>query len=133
MPCRAVSKLADADFFSETLRIGDLNEDGAPDLLFAQSVFGTREITCLTAITIAGQILWQQGMPCGDNGRIYSDLPVQVHDWDGDGHNEVLWVEQAFYADPVVWDCATGKEVPTPSFSPPIGTVPTIAPCSSTI
>ena len=37
------------------------------------------------------------------NGRIYSDLPVQVYDWDGDGVNEVLYVRQAEYVGPIVF------------------------------
>jgi hypothetical protein len=95
-----VSRIDVKDFGAETLRIGDLNGDGAPDLLFVQSVYGTREITCLTATTILGEVLWQAGAPSADNGRIYSDLPVQVYDWDSDGRNEVLHVRQARYAEP---------------------------------
>ncbi len=95
-----VSRIDVKDFGAETVRIGDLSGDGAPDLLFVQSVYGTREITCLTATTIHGEILWQTGKPSAENGRIYSDLPVQVYDWDGDGRNEVLYVRQAKYAEP---------------------------------
>jgi hypothetical protein len=39
-----VSSIDVEDFGAETLRIGDLNGDGAPDLLLVQSVYGTREI-----------------------------------------------------------------------------------------
>jgi len=95
-----VSTIDVKDFGAETVRIGDLNRDGAPDLLFTQSVFGTREITCLTATTIMGEVLWRSGIPSSGNGRIYSDLPVQVYDWDRDGANEVLYVKQAVYAEP---------------------------------
>ncbi|MCR4415200.1 MAG: hypothetical protein NUV77_22490 [Thermoguttaceae bacterium] len=125
-----VSRIDVKDFGAETLRIGDLNADASPDLLFVQSVYGTREITCLTATTIHGQILWQHGKPSADNGEIYSDLPVQIYDWDNDGRNEVLYVRQARYAEPagdkrrvrersaryegdatmVVLDGATGRE-----------------------
>jgi len=124
-----VSRIDVRDFGAETLRIGDLNGDGAPDLLLAQSVYGTREITCLTAMTIFGEVLWQTGDPSAENGRIYSDLPVQVYDWDADGRSEVLYVRQARYAEPpyrggvrerasryegsatmVVLDGSTGKE-----------------------
>jgi hypothetical protein len=94
-----VSAIDVKDFGAETVRIGDLNSDGAPDLLFAQSEYATREITCLTATTISGDVLWQVGTPSLDNGRIYSDLPVQVCDWDADGHSEVLYVRQATYAE----------------------------------
>lgn len=95
-----VSSIDVKDFGAETVRIGDLNADGAPDLLFVQSAFGSRVITCLTATTIFGEILWQTGIPSRENGRIYSDLPVQIRDWDRNGKNDVLYVRQAVYADP---------------------------------
>ena len=60
------------------MRIGDLNGDSAPDLLLVQGAYGTRAITCLTATTIAGQVLWQTGLPDRDNGVIYADLPAQT-------------------------------------------------------
>ena len=126
---RVLSRIDIRDFGAETVRIGDLDGDGGPDLLFVQSHFGSRQITCLTAATISGQVLWQVGNPSPDNGGIYSDLPVQIHDWDGDGRNEVLYVRQAKYLDPydgkgvrerasqyeghatmVVLDAATGRE-----------------------
>ena len=100
MSIHLVSAVDVKDFGAETVRVGDLNGDGAPDLLFVQSIYETREITCLTATTIFGEILWQKGTPSRDNGRIYSDLPVQVYDWDGDGESEVLYVRQARYAEP---------------------------------
>ncbi len=98
-----VSVIDTEDFGAETVRIGDLNGDGAPDLLFVQSIHATREITCLTATTVSGEVLWQHGTPSRDNGVIYSDLPVQIYDWDGDGANEVLYVVQARYVEPDEW------------------------------
>ena len=95
-----VSNIDVKDFGAETVRIGDLDGDGGPDLLFVQNVSGTRAITCLTAATIFGKVLWQTGVPSKDNGTIYSDLPVQIYDWDRDGRNEVLYVRQAVYAEP---------------------------------
>lgn len=97
---RVVSAIDVKDFGAETIRFGDLNRDGAPDLLFVQSIRGTREITCLTATTILGEVLWQTGKASKDNGTIYSDLPVQIYDWDHDDVNEVLYVRQAVYAEP---------------------------------
>jgi hypothetical protein len=133
MTHRLLSLIDVKDFGAETVRVGDLNSDGEPDLLFAQSVHATREITCLTATTIRGEVLWQTGAPSADNGIIYSDLPVQVYDWDNDGRNEVLYVKQAVYAElpagqgwpreraaryegnatMVVLEGATGKELTT--------------------
>ena len=94
-----VSRIVGQEFLSETVRIGDLNGDGAPDVLFVQNLYGPRIITCLTATTISGEILWQTGTPSKDNGRCYCDLPVQIYDWDHDGRNEVLYVRQAKYLD----------------------------------
>jgi hypothetical protein len=135
---RLLSRIDTEDFGAETVRIGDLDGDGGPDLLFVQSHFGSRAITCLTATTIHGQVLWQSGKPSADNGTIYSDLPVQVYDWDNDGRNEVLYVRQAKYLDPydgkrvrerasryegdatmVVLDAATGREKTTFSLPAP--------------
>ncbi|MBI4580334.1 MAG: hypothetical protein HY718_11570 [Planctomycetes bacterium] len=106
---RLVANIDVKDFGAETLRIGDLDADGEPDLLLVQSVYGSREITCLTALTMRGDILWQTGRASADNGRIYSDLPVQIYDWDADGHNEVLYVRQARYVSPV-WDGKSPRE-----------------------
>lgn len=99
MSIHLVSSIETGEFGAETVRVGDLNGDGAPDLLFVQSVYGTREIRCITATTILGERLWQTGTASPDNGAIYADLPVQVYDWDNDGVNEVLYVRQAGYAD----------------------------------
>jgi hypothetical protein len=101
MPARLVSSIDVRNFGAEYIRIGDLNQDGSPDLLFCQSDYPTRKITCLTATTLAGEALWQMGAPSIDNGRIYSDLPVQIYDWDGDSRNEVLYVRQARYVEPI--------------------------------
>jgi len=95
-----VSRIDVKDFGAETLRIGDLNVDGSPELLFVQSLRGPRQITCLTATSLQGELLWQVRKPSVDNGQIYSDLPVQIYDWDNDGCNEVLYVRQAKYVDP---------------------------------
>ena len=42
-----VSRIVGKEFISETIRIGDPNEDGAPDILFVQNIHGPRIITCL--------------------------------------------------------------------------------------
>jgi hypothetical protein len=85
-----VSSIETPDFGGMTLRVGDLNGDGAPDLLLTQSEYGSREIRCLTAMSITGALLWQTGNPSAANGRVYSDLPVQVYDWDS--RDEVIVV-----------------------------------------
>lgn len=97
---RLLANIDVGTFGSEQLRMGDLDGDGGPDFLLAQSEYASRSITCLTALTIEGKVLWQLGTPSLDHGRIYSDLPVQIYDWDDDGENEVLYIRQATYLEP---------------------------------
>lgn len=49
-------------------------------------------ISCLTAIDLEGNILWQKGEPSTDydHGKISADYPLQVYDVDGDGMDEVI-------------------------------------------
>lgn len=49
-------------------------------------------ISCLTAIDLNGNILWQRGEPSTQyaHGQISADMPLQVYDIDGDGCDEVI-------------------------------------------
>ena len=105
-----VSSFETHAFGAEVVRIGDLNADGSPDLLFPQTLnlakpgtkelmCATQEVSCLTATTITGEILWQYGRPDVNNGCGTGDVPVQIYDWDNDGQNEVLFIRQAIYAE----------------------------------
>jgi rhamnogalacturonan endolyase len=77
------------------VRFGDLDGDGQLDMLFAQNVPKVRgdafdHISCLTAVTLEGRVLWQQGRPNPENGLLTNDNPFQIHDLDGDGRSEVV-------------------------------------------
>ncbi|MGI8783980.1 MAG: hypothetical protein ACR2L2_10085 [Acidobacteriota bacterium] len=78
-------------------RLGDLNGDGVVDMLIAQNIPKVRgdafdHISCLTAVTLDGKVLWQLGRPDPRNGLLTNDTPFQIHDMDGDGRNEVVVV-----------------------------------------
>lgn len=50
-------------------------------------------VSCITAIDLEGNVLWQRGEPSKDTpvlGKISADLPLQVYDIDGDGVDEVI-------------------------------------------
>jgi hypothetical protein len=77
-------------------RFGDLDGDGTADMLIGQNVNHYRgndawtALSCLTAVTLDGKVLWQSGKPNPKNGLLTSDTSFQIHDVDGDGQNEVV-------------------------------------------
>lgn len=78
------------------LRFGDLNGDGETDLLIGQVVHhgpgdAYSELSCLTAMTFDGELLWQKGKPDPDNYLLTNDVAFQIHDLDGDGSKEVIY------------------------------------------
>jgi hypothetical protein len=115
MSAHLVSSIDTKDFGGEIIKIGDFNRDGFYELLFVQSDVCTRDITCLTVTDIHGNVLWQTGEPSKDNSGIYSDLAIQVYDWDGDGNSEILYVEQAIYAESIVWDYSLANHIIVPT------------------
>ncbi len=115
MSYKVIRKFDTTDFGTGNLRVADLNGDCYPELLFTQNYPMNREISCLTATDLDGNILWQYGKPGVGGADNYADLPVQVYDWDGDGKNEVLFVQQAKYKIADMWcyskSCRVVKEV----------------------
>ncbi len=91
-------------------RFGDLDGDGVPEMLIAQNIprIGDNfvQISCLTAVTLDGKVLWQLGRPDPHNGLLTSDCPFQIHDLDGDGRNEVVMIKDFRLQ---VRDGATGR------------------------
>jgi hypothetical protein len=77
------------------VRFGDLDGDGQLDMLIGQNVpkvvgDSAVELSCLTAVTLDGQVLWQMGRPDPRNGLLTCDTPFQIHDVDGDGAADVV-------------------------------------------
>jgi len=83
---------------SRQVRFGHLLGDGSWQVVLAQmqrrvsrDAYGF--ISCLTAIDLDGNVLWQLGEPSGHAdrlGKVSADMPLQVYDIDGDGAEELL-------------------------------------------
>ena len=113
------------------LRFGDLTGNGQTDVLIGQvHAHGPRdaysELSCLTAMTFDGDILWQTGTPDPEKYRLTNDVGFQIHDIDGDGRNEVVYCK---HFEIIVADGATGEvkyKAPTPASKPPADKFPRI-------
>jgi hypothetical protein len=101
------------------VRFGDLDGDGSTDMLIGQNVqrfpYDVAHLSSLTAVTLDGKVLWQTGKPDPRNGLLTYDTPLQIHDIDGDGRNEVVLAKDFKLQ---VLDGRSGRllrEAPTPA------------------
>jgi rhamnogalacturonan endolyase len=82
---------------ARAIRLGDLNGDGRTDMLLVQNIpfFGANyhQISCLTAIDLDGNVLWQRGKPDPDHAYLSYDVAVQIYDIDDDGALEVIYAQ----------------------------------------
>jgi len=115
-----VKKIDLKDFgMARSIRFGDLDGDDTPDFLLGQIVHHgpkdrNSELSCLTAMTFEGKQLWQVGEPDPWKNTLTNDVAFQIHDLDGDGKNEVIYVMNM---EIIVADGATGEtkyKTPTP-------------------
>lgn len=81
---------------NQNIRLGDLNGDGNREIVFIRPKPSGSNVACVSAMNLDGDILWQFGNPGTSIPERGGELPVQIHDLDGDGAREVLYVSQGW-------------------------------------
>ena len=71
---------------------GDVDGDGNVEIVSAKN-FDENDIHYTSSVIVHrldGSVLWRWGDPAGGRNELHHDVACQVHDWDGDGNNEVV-------------------------------------------
>ncbi|MEA3463432.1 MAG: VCBS repeat-containing protein [Bacteroidota bacterium] len=79
---------------SQNIRLGDLNGDGNKEIVFVRTDAAGSELGSISVINLDGELMWQYGNLVKSDGCSGVELPVQVHDLDGDGSREVIFVRR---------------------------------------
>lgn len=106
-PWRAIA--LDPDYSGAWIVAGDLDGNGVVDIVSARNV--DRNDVHFTSAAVAqrldGSVLWRWGDPKIGRKQLHHDVACQIHDWDGDGRNEVVLCAEGFL---IELDGITGKE-----------------------
>jgi rhamnogalacturonan endolyase len=77
---------------NQNLRIGDLTGDGNKEIVLVRPTDTGRGVGSVSVIDLNGDLLWQSGKLVECESCSGLELPVQIHDLDGDGSREVIYV-----------------------------------------
>jgi len=94
---------------NQNIRLGDLNGDGNKELVLVRPDASGSEVGSISVINLEGELLWQYGqLAAWDEACSGEELPVQVHDLDGDGSREVIFAKQGRIQ---ILNGKTGKQI----------------------
>lgn len=91
---------------NQNIRLGDLNGDGNKEIVLVGPGASGTQVGSISAINLAGELLWQYGKLGSCDECSNKELPAQVHDLDGDGSREVIFVSKGWL---YILDGQTGK------------------------
>jgi hypothetical protein len=106
-PWKVVS--LDTEYGGQWIVAGDLNGDGQTEIVSAENVNkdDVHYTSAVAAHKLDGTVLWKWGNPAVGRKIWHHDVACQIHDWNGDGQNEVILCTKGFL---VELDGATGKQ-----------------------
>lgn len=99
----------DAEYGGQWVVAGDVDGDGQVEIVSAENVNenDVHYTSTAAAQELDGSVLWRWGNPAIGRKIWHHDVACQIHDWDGDGRNEVVLCTKGFL---VELDGATGRE-----------------------
>jgi hypothetical protein len=100
----------DPEYGGQWVVAGDVDGDGQVDIVSAENF--NKDDVHFTSTAVAqrldGTVLWHWGDPNLGRKNWHHDVACQIHDWDGDGRNEVVLCTKGFL---VELEGATGQEL----------------------
>jgi len=99
----------DTEYGGQWVIAGDIDGDGKVEIVSSEN--DNKDDVHYTSTAVAqelnGTVLWKWGDPAVGRKIWHHDVACQIHDWDGDGKNEVVLCTKGFL---VELDGATGRE-----------------------
>ncbi len=93
---------------NQNIRLGDLTGDGNKEIVFVRPKSQGPGIGYISAMNLNGEVMWDYGNPGSFKADTGDELPVQIHDLDGDGVREVIFVSGGWI---MILDGRNGKLV----------------------
>ena len=99
----------DPEYGGQWVVAGDLDGDGEVEIVSSENVNKNDVHYTSTAVAqkLDGSVLWRWGNPAIGRKKWHHDVACQIHDWDGDGKNEVVLCTKGYL---VELDGATGRQ-----------------------
>ncbi|MHC4085833.1 MAG: FG-GAP repeat domain-containing protein [Planctomycetota bacterium] len=99
----------DPEYGGQWVVAGDVDGDGEVEFVSAENVNKNDVHYTSTAVAqkLDGSVLWRWGNPAIGRKKWHHDVACQIHDWDGDGKNEVVLCTKGYI---VELDGATGRQ-----------------------
>jgi hypothetical protein len=99
----------DTEYAGQWVVASDVDGDGGVEIVSAKNVNegDVHYTSTAVALKLDGSVLWKWGNPAIGRKIWHHDVACQIHDWDGDGKNEVVLCTKGFL---VELDGATGRE-----------------------
>jgi hypothetical protein len=94
---------------NQNIRLGDLTGDGNKEIVLVRPDASGTRVGSVSVIDLDGELLWQYGnLVKREENCAGPELPVQVHDLDGDGSREVIFFRQGWI---YILEGRTGKRI----------------------